>query len=76
MTHWYCISLSDLITTCTLTSPIFGTFMRNGYQPETKQQEDAYLKNSNNIDPKKVKCSTGKFMWNGLGDFYEKWLST
>ena len=27
MTHWYCISLSDLITfTCTLTSPILGDF--------------------------------------------------
>ena len=35
--------------------------MRNGYQPKTKQEEDAFLKNSNNIDPKKVKCSAGKF---------------
>ena len=43
--------------------------MRNGYQPVTKQQEDSYLKNSNNIDPKKVKCSTGKFLWYGLGTF-------
>ena len=36
--------------------------MRNGYQPKTKQQGVAYLKNSNNIDPQNVKCSTGKFM--------------
>ena len=50
--------------------------MRNGYQPDTKQQEDAYLKNSNSIDPKQVKCGTTKFLQYGLGDFYEKWLST
>ena len=48
--------------------------MRNGYQPETKQQEDAYLKNSNSIDPKQVKCGTTKFLQYGLGDFYEKMI--
>ena len=31
----------------------WGTFMRNGYQSKTKQEEDAFLKKSNNIDPKK-----------------------
>ena len=46
MTHWYCISLhvSDLINfICTLNSPILGDLYRNGYQPETKQQNVAYL---------------------------------
>ena len=38
------------------------TSMRNGYQPETKQQEDPYLKNSNNLEPKNIKCSAGKFL--------------
>ena len=35
--------------------------MRNGYQPKTKEEEDALKKKSNNIDPKKVKCSACKF---------------
>ena len=35
--------------------------MRNGYQPETKQQEDAYLK-IQTIDSKQVKCGTTKFL--------------
>ena len=46
MNHWYCMNLhvSDLITfICTLNSPILGDLCRNGYQPETKQQQVAYL---------------------------------
>ena len=46
MTHWYWMNLhvSDLITfICTLNSPILGDLCRNGYQPETKQQQVAYL---------------------------------
>ena len=52
MTHWYCISLSDLITfICNLTSPILGDFYRSGCQPETKQQKVAYLNYSHKIAP-------------------------
>ena len=40
----------------------WGTFMRNGYQPKTKQEEDAFLKKIQiTLNPKKVKCSAAKF---------------
>ena len=66
MIHWYCISLSDL--------NYWGeTLMRNGYQPETKQEEDAYLKIQTALIPNKSNvvqlrfCSMdwGTFMRNG-----------
>ena len=43
--------------------------MRNGYQPETKQQEDAYLRNSNNIDPKKSNAVQESFCSIDWGTF-------